>query len=263
MKTPNFSWLRTDRLNTDLTMKQVNHPAIPDGILEKKTNFEHDLETFLQLEASPRSIITREDLYPCLDDATETTDFDHHYLYHPAWAARIIKMINPAKHIDISSTLAFSSIFSAVIPIDFYDFRTAKLTLSGLKCGVAELTDLHFESGSISSISCMHTIEHVGLGRYGDPLDANGDLKAIQELKRVTAPGGNLLIVVQVGRPSLQFNAHRIYSYEMILEYFQNFELLDFSLILDDGDFIEKADPALVSLQSYGCGCFWFKKEVS
>ncbi len=33
----------------------------------------------------------------------------------------------------------------------------------------------------------MHVVEHVGLGRYGDPLDPDGDLKAIAELKRVTA----------------------------------------------------------------------------
>ena len=243
-------------------MTHFNYPTVPDGILEKKMKFERGLAAFLQLETSERFIIDREDLYPCLDDATETTEFDHHYVYHPAWAARIIKMMDPAKHIDISSTLAFCSILSAVIPMEFYDFRAAKLTLSGLKCGVADLTNLHFESGSISSISCMHTIEHVGLGRYGDPLDPNGDLKAIRELKRVTAPGGDLLVVVPVGRPRLQFNAHRIYSYEMILEYFQGFELLDFSLVLDDGGFIEKADHALVSLQSYGCGCFWFKKEA-
>ncbi len=46
--------------------------------------------------------------------------------------------------------------------------------------------------------SCMHTIEHIGLGRYGDPLDAVGDQTALSELQRVVAPGGSLLIVVPV-----------------------------------------------------------------
>ncbi|NDC42314.1 MAG: DUF268 domain-containing protein, partial [Chitinophagia bacterium] len=54
---------------------------------------------------------------------------------------------------------------------------------------------LPFESDSIPSLSCMHTIEHVGLGRYGDQLDPQGDLKAIAELKRVVQPGGDLLFV--------------------------------------------------------------------
>jgi hypothetical protein len=59
----------------------------------------------------------------------------------------------------------------------------------------------------------MHVIEHIGLGRYGEALDPDGDLKAIRELVRVLAAGGNLLVVVPVGRPRIQFNAHRIYDY--------------------------------------------------
>jgi SAM-dependent methyltransferase len=143
-------------------------------------------------------------------DATEITPFDAHYIYHPAWAARILKDMAPAKHIDISGTLHFCSILSAFNPVEFYDFRTAPLHLSQLKCGSTDLIALHFSTGSVQSLSCMHTVEHVGLGRYGDPIDPDGDLKAIRELKRVLAPGGNLLFVVPVGKPSVVFNAHRI-----------------------------------------------------
>jgi hypothetical protein len=106
----------------------------------------------------------------------------------------------------------------------------------------------------------MHTVEHIGLGRYGDELDADGDIKAINELKRVLQPGGDLLFVTQVGKPVIQFNAHRIYSYEQIIEYFSPLTLKEFSLIPDQGGLIESADPSLVAQQHYGCGCFWFKK---
>jgi len=47
----------------------------------------------------------------------------------------------------------------------------------------------------------MNVVEHVGLGRYGEPLDPEGDIKAMRELRRVLAPGGSLLFVVPVGRP--------------------------------------------------------------
>ena len=107
----------------------------------------------------------------------------------------------------------------------------------------------------------MHTVEHIGLGRYGDELDPKGDLTAIAELKRVLASGGDLLFVTPVGRPKIEFNGQRIYSYEMIVEYFAPFVLKEFSLIPDAGGFIEGADPALVAQQAYGCGCFWFKKQ--
>jgi SAM-dependent methyltransferase len=201
------------------------------------------------------------DFYPCIKDKTIKTDFDAHYVYHTSWAARKVKEINPIKHRDISSSLYFSGIASAFVPIDFYDYRPAELNLSGLKSKHSDLTKLHFEDNSIDSLSCMHTVEHIGLGRYGDPIDPNGDLKAISELKRVLKKEGSLLFVAPVGKPKIEFNAHRIYSYEQISEYFKELELKEFSLITDNGNYIEKADKNLVKDQKYGCGCFWFIKK--
>ncbi len=195
-----------------------------------------------------------------LNEASETTDFDHHYIYHPAWAARILATTKPAKHIDIASTLAFCSMLSAFMPVEFYDIRPAHLTLSNLTIGKADLTKLPFANSSIQSLSCMHTVEHVGLGRYGDPLDPDGDLKAISELSRVLAPGGNLLFVVPVGKPKLVFNAHRIYGYDQILSYFSGLILREFALIPDEGALRYDASKELADAQSYGCGCFWFTK---
>lgn len=201
------------------------------------------------------------DLYPCLKDRVTTTPFDQHYTYHPAWAARVLSKIRPAEHVDISSILSFSTIISAFIPTRFYDYRPAYLNLSGLQSGFADLKALPFSDNSIESLSCMHTIEHIGLGRYRDDLDIEGDLKAIKELKRVLKNEGNLLFVTPVGKPRIEFNAHRIYSYQQIIEYFSPLTLKEFSLIPDSGGLIEYANPELVQQQQYGCGCFWFKKE--
>ena len=201
------------------------------------------------------------DMHPCLTDKISSTPFDHHYIYHPAWAARVLAETRPAEHIDISSILSFCSIASAFIPIKFYDYRPAHLQLSNYSSGFADLKKLPFENDSIESISCMHTVEHIGLGRYGDELDAMGDIKATNELKRVVKPGGTLLFVTPVGKPKIVFNAHRIYSFELIINYFEGFELKEFSLIPDEGGLIRNADPALVQQQEYGCGCFWFSKK--
>jgi hypothetical protein len=222
--------------------------------------FEKEFLRFKKLDSTKKLSLEWKDIYPCLEDKTTDTPFDAHYIYHPAWATRIIKKINPTKHIDISSTLHFCSTISAFYPTEFYDYRPAPLALSGLISGKADLTDLFFESDSIECLTCMHTIEHIGLGRYGDPLDPEGDTKAINELKRVTKVGGNLLIVTPVGIPRIKFNAHRIYSYEIIINLFSGFELLDFSIVDDEGKFIMNADPKIVPDLSYGCGCFWFRK---
>lgn len=202
--------------------------------------------------------------YPCFDDRTGSTDFDRHYVYHLSWAAGIVATTRPAAHIDISSSLYFCSIVSSFVPVRFYDFRPVNLQLPGLSCGVADLVKLPFGDGSISSLSCMHVVEHIGLGRYGDPLDPNGDLKAILELRRVLAPGGNLLFVVPIGKPKIMFNAHRIYSHEQVLELFQDLELREFSLIPEDADrggIITNASKDSADAENYGCGCYWFMRK--
>ena len=90
-------------------------------------------------------------------------------------------------------------------------------------------------------------------------------LKSIAELKRVLTPGGNLLFVNPVGKDAkIMFNVHRIYTYSQIITNFKNLKLVEFSLITDNPnlhDFIEKADPKLSEQCTYGCGCFWFRKE--
>ena len=225
----------------------------------KKIN--SDLENFNALGKQYAIQAREENLFYCIGDDTADTAFDAHYIYHPAWAARIVKQINPGLHIDISSTLHFCSLLSAFIPVDFYDYRPAILNLDNLNSKRGDLMNLPFADNSIESLSCMHTVEHIGLGRYGDPIDPIGDIKAISELKRVCKPAGSLLFVVPVGVPRIMFNAHRIYDPEFIIQQFEEFDLIDFSLVQDDNKFIKNADLSLGKKQNYGCGCFWFKKK--
>jgi len=230
----------------------------------------HFLSQYERLSAQGLATNTRFRLspdlfYPCLNDATGETAFDRHYVYHPAWAARILRRISPEKHIDISSTLYFCSLLSAFIPVDFYDYRPARLVLSGLRSLPADLLALPFASNSVASLSCMHTLEHIGLGRYGDRLDYDGDIKAAAELDRVLAPGGHLLMVVPVGREDrIFFNAHRIYTKYQVLDLFPRLKLKEFALIPEDeedGGLVTDPGEALLNKQVYGCGCFHFTRE--
>ncbi len=214
-----------------------------------------------QLLEDSRFMMPWEKRYPCLNDATSTTGFDSHYLFHTAWAARVLANTKPSLHIDISSCLRFVSMVSAFIPVHFYDYRPAQLNLFGLESKRADLMSLPFADDSIESISCMHVVEHIGLERYGDPFDPKGDLKAISELKRVTSINGDLLFVVPLGSQAIiQYNAHRIYTYDQVLSYFSEFNLINFAYVNDAGHFIASATMQDTDKQLYGCGCFHFKK---
>jgi len=203
--------------------------------------------------------------YHCPADDTGSTRFAGHYTLHTAWAARKLVELNPEYHVDFASSLEFNALASAFVPIRFYDYRPATTTLSNLETGFADLMELPFADGEHASVSCMHVIEHVGLSRYGDHMDPEGDLKAISELKRITAPGGTLLFVVPVGRPRIQFNAHRIYGFEQVVSYFDGFDLVEFALIPDgpdDDQLIIGASPEQANQQRYGCGCFKFVRHA-
>ncbi len=233
--------------------KMIRYSMIPFVFL--------DYLKFKKLDPKPRFKVNLKDFHPQIKDRLVKTNIDTHYIYHTSWAARKVKEINPKKHVDISSSLYFCGIVSTFIPIDFYDYRPADLKLSNLTSRQADLFKLQFNDNSIESLSCMHTVEHIGLGRYGDKIDPNGDLQAISELKRVLAKGASLLFVVPVGQAKIEFDAHRIYSYEQISEYFKDLTLKEFSLITDNGDFIENATINQACDQKYGCGCFWFIKK--
>lgn len=203
------------------------------------------------------------ELFPCLDDEISSHPVDNHYIYHTAWAARKFLQYKVALNYDFGSRMMFSTIVSAFINIVFHDIRTPSLKLSGLLCQNADLTKLQYADNSLPSVSCMHTIEHIGLGRYGDDINPIGDMIAAKELTRVTAPGGLIFFVAPVGQTRLQFNAHRIYSYEQILDFFPSCQLMECSLIPDDASdvgMIDNPDPNLVNAQLHGCGCFIFRK---
>lgn len=229
--------------------------------------FAADFKKFAEASAaSPSRFPVRwEDRLPFLHDKTSRTGFDRHYVYHTAWAARVLAKTRPSRHIDVSSLLYFAGIVSAFVPTEFYDYRPADLILDNLKAGSANLLALPFADRSVESLSCMHVIEHIGLGRYGDPLDPDGDLKSMAELRRVLAPGGTLLFVVPVGRPRVVYNAHRIYSAGQVKEAFKDLEIKDFALIPDDpalGGLVSPATDDLANSQTYGCGCFWFQRPL-
>eukprot|EP00607_Mallomonas_marina_P008269 CAMPEP_0182417472 /NCGR_PEP_ID=MMETSP1167-20130531/1964_1 /TAXON_ID=2988 /ORGANISM="Mallomonas Sp, Strain CCMP3275" /LENGTH=230 /DNA_ID=CAMNT_0024591087 /DNA_START=492 /DNA_END=1184 /DNA_ORIENTATION=+ len=81
------------------------------------------------------------------------------------------------------------------------------------------------------------SIEHDGLGRYGDPLNPFGDMEAIAKIHCMLKRGGVLFIGFPVGADYVTWNAHRIYGrirLNMLLHYW---------MVLDiEGPFVDVID---------------------
>ena len=199
--------------------------------------------------------------YPQLHDRTGITRVDAHYFYTNGWAMRRILANRPAQHVDIGSQALFVNLLSAVLPVTFVDYRPLEVLMDGLTNRSGDILNLPFNDGSVESLSCLHVAEHIGLGRYGDPLNPRGTYQAAQELKRILTKGGNLYFALPVGKPVVCFNAHRIHAPETIIEYFSELELVELSGVHDDGRFVRRVGLDELKESEYACGMFWFRKR--
>ena len=235
----------------------------PHRILTALRQYRHyvrEWRAYTRLPAAERLRLI--DSYPCLEDRTVTTPFDAHYFYQAVWAMDQIVHSVARWHVDVGSEISFVGTLSTHLPVKFVDIRPLMVQgVKNLSCIGGSLLHLPFASASIESLSCLHVAEHVGLGRYGDPLNPTGTRQASAELTRVLAPGGHLLFSVPVGKPRVCFNAHRIHSPQQILDYFYGLRLVQFSAIVDDGTFRQEIDPSALADANYACGLFHFIKQ--
>ena len=198
--------------------------------------------------------------FPQLLDRTSATEFDAHYVHQGAWVFRHLLDRRPPRHVDVASYVGYLGFFSAVAPTEFVDIRPPDLQLPQLTVHDGSLVQLPFPDRSVDSLSCLHVVEHIGLGRYGDPLDVLGSEHACAELARVLAVGGELYLSLPVGRPRIYFNAHRVHSVEQVLQFMAELELLDLAVVLDDGSYVANCPFDVVAGQSYACGMFRFTR---
>jgi len=91
---------------------------------------------------------------------------------------RRILSTSPALHVDVGSQTVLSTMLSASVPTLYVDYRPLVPRVGGMATCAGDLLRLPLRSNSVRSLSCLHVAEHVGLGRYGDPLDPAGTRKA-------------------------------------------------------------------------------------
>jgi SAM-dependent methyltransferase len=185
-----------------------------------------------------------------------------HYFHQDLWAARRIYREKPPSHIDIGSRVdGFVAHVLTFMPVTVIDIRPLQSDVEGLTFVQGDMCLLDaIPTGSVPSLSCLHALEHVGLGRYGDPVDPDGWVKALRELSRILAPGGRLYLGVPVGRERVHFNSQRVFAPATIVAAVPELRLLRFSAIDDGDDFVEEASVEAFATVNYSCGLFELTK---
>ena len=203
------------------------------------------------------------DLYPMLADrGQESAAIRDHYFWQDLWAARKIYAAAPNEHFDIGSRVdGFILALLAFRQVTVIDIRPLPVPVTGLRFVRADASSLdQFPDGSVESISSLHAVEHFGLGRYGDPLDPAGSMRAMKELARVCRRGGRVYFSVPVGRQRTCFNAHRVFSPDAVVDAFGDLDLVSFAGF-NDGEFVASAAPRDFASANYACGMFEFTRR--
>jgi SAM-dependent methyltransferase len=190
------------------------------------------------------------------------------YFHQDLLVAQKIFKAQPQKHADVGSRIdGFVAHVAAFRPIEVFDIRPLNAHPRNIAFKQADFMELPDDLlDYCDSLSCLHALEHFGLGRYGDPIDVDGHRKGFKNLCKMLKPGGTLYFSVPVGIERIEFNAHRVFSIQTILDLAKGkLELIDFSYVDDRGDLHEspvlpdKAAANSFNLH-YGCGIFEFRK---
>ncbi len=190
------------------------------------------------------------------------------YFWQDLWAARRIYDNQRELHYDIGSRFDgfIAHLLSFGQRVRMIDIRPLDYKIPGLDFIKADATNLDtVEDNSISSLSALCSLEHFGLGRYGDPIDPEACFKCFDAIKRKLRQGGDFYLSVPIGKECLCFNAHRVFYVETILREFSDMELIEFSTCYRD-EYEERIEDIHRYDEWYDhegdrMGLFWFRKN--
>lgn len=194
--------------------------------------FNSDKKLYSSMNSRPAFDVNEEDLWPIIGDKYKNAGSVNNYFWQDLWAAKLVYKEKPEIHYDIGSRLDgfIAHLLSFGIPVKMIDIRTFPTEIDGLETIVADATTLHqFEDSSIDSLSALCSLEHFGLGRYGDPINPEACFICFEAIKKKLKSGGHLYLSVPVGRERVEFNAHRIFYAQTIIDIFAELKLVEFA----------------------------------
>lgn len=209
------------------------------------------------------------ELVPCLHDWYEEGGATkNEYFWQDLLVARKIFYENPETHVDIGSRVdGFVAHVASFREIEVFDVRPLTTQIPGIKFKQADLmAPINELRNYCDSLSCLHALEHFGLGRYGDPIDPSGFERGLVNMASLVKANGLIYLSVPVGVSRVEFNANRVFDPRVIVDLAdKNFmKLIDFVVIRQGGEVttVSINDLGLdeLAMQRYNLGIFTFVK---
>jgi hypothetical protein len=180
------------------------------------------------LAAFKKNSISSIEIMPCLHDRHDQSgSTNSEYFWQDLFIAQEIFKSSPEAHLDVGSRLdGFVAHVASFREIEVVDIRPSPNEIPNVKFTRMDLmADSPEVDGFYDSISCLHALEHFGLGRYGDTIDANGWKRGLGNIAKILREGGSLYLSVPVGRPRVVFNAHRVFDIEELINEMAKYQL--------------------------------------
>lgn len=194
-------WLLTEQVGLDPRKLLLSLRALP--------GFLGDLRRF---RAGYRGALH---LTPCLHDRyAQGGSADNEYFWQDLVVARMVAAARPQRHVDIGSRVdGFVAHVASFREIEVFDVRPITAAIPGIVFRQADLMQpVQDLVDHCDSLSCLHALEHFGLGRYGDPIDPQGYRAGLSHMVRILRAGGTFYLAVPVGQPRVEFNANRVFD---------------------------------------------------
>lgn len=200
--------------------------------LSEVTFFQRDMDRYRQLNDRLTFDIKEQYLWPVLKDKYAPAGRVGNYFWQDLWAARLIIEQGTKEHFDIGSRIDgfIAHLLAAGIDVRMIDIREFPEKIENLHTIVDDATNLlQIEDESVGSMSALCSLEHFGLGRYGDPIDPEACFKCFKNIQRKMKQGGHLYISLPIGKERVEFNAHRVFYAGTVVECFDELQLQEFS----------------------------------
>jgi len=209
-------------------------------------------------------------LFPIVDEwRADAGVASGQYFHQDLVVAQWIHEAKPRRHVDVGSRVdGFVAHVAAFREIEVFDIRPLGRSVRNIRFVRADLQDpASAPRECADSVSCLHALEHFGLGRYGDAVDPEGHLRGFQGLVRMVEPGGTLYLSVPVGKARVEFNAHRVFEPREPLSWpgADSLQLVKFAYVDDAGELRDDMDPLQLASRppASGLGIYVFRKGGS